>query len=144
MNGYMSRISLDVLTKNEQRIFQQLQLFRQDGYLADGTALALQIQHRRSYDFDIFVAKPISAIFQRKVERIFGDVDFYVDTPEQVSFKTKNNIAVTFVTYYYKLIFPQIRTKSINLANVFDIAADKAHTVGRRAIWRDYVDFLSC
>jgi hypothetical protein len=28
----------------------------------------------------------------------------------------------------------------MSLATVQDIAADKAHTIGRRAIWRDYVD----
>lgn len=33
-------------------------------------------------------------------------------------------------------------TASINLASVFDIAAEKAQTLGRRAIWRDYVDLF--
>lgn len=125
MNGYMSKISLDALTKREQDVFQNLLQFRKDGYLADGTALALQIAHRRSYDFDIFVAKPVGAILRKKVAQVFGKVDFYVDTSEQISFKTKENIAVTFVTYYYQLLFPQVRTGSINLANVLDIAADR-------------------
>lgn len=138
----MSKIHLDVLTKPEQDVFAQLLSFRKDGYLAGGTALALQIQHRRSYDFDIFVAKPVGAIFRKRVKQIFGKVDFYVDTSEQISFRTKENIAVTFVTYYYQTLFPQTRTESVNLANVADIACDKAHTVGRRAIWRDYVDLF--
>lgn len=29
-----------------------------------------------------------------------------------------------------------------SLASVKDIAADKAHTIGRRAAWRDYVDIF--
>lgn len=33
-----------------------------------------------------------------------------------------------------------IQTSSIPLASVQDIAADKAMTIGRRAVWRDYVD----
>lgn len=142
MKGFMSKISLDVLTEKEREVFRQLSFFKQYGYLAGGTALALQIYHRRSYDFDVFTKGPILSPLRKKVEGIFGKVDFYVDTSEQISFKTKDAIAVTFVTYDYPPLFPLLHTESINLASTHDIAADKAHTIGRRAIWRDYVDLF--
>ncbi|PIU03643.1 hypothetical protein COT44_02015 [Candidatus Shapirobacteria bacterium CG08_land_8_20_14_0_20_39_18] len=40
------------------------------------------------------------------------------------------------------LILPLIKTEFLDLASVADISADKAITIGRRAVWRDYVDFF--
>lgn len=145
MRGFISKISLDVLTKTEQDVFSKLSLFKTYGYLAGGTALALQLKHRRSYDFDVFVKKPIQRLLRRKVDKVFGKVDFYVDTSEQISFKTREAIAVTFFTYYFPRIAPSVRggtIDTISLASVLDIAADKAHAIGRRAVWRDYVDLF--
>lgn len=138
----MSRIHPDVLDEAQWSVFSKLVSFKDYGYLAGGTALALQIAHRRSFDFDVFVKNSISKSLRKKVRDIFGIVDFYVDTSDQISFKTYNNSAVTFVWYYYPLLDPPVRTDSINLASVHDIAADKAHTIGRRAVWRDYVDLF--
>lgn len=138
----MSKIYLDVLDEPKQRIFAKLASFTRYGYLAGGTALALQIQHRRSFDFDVFVKRAINNNLRQKAINIFGRVNFYVNTSDQISFKTSDDISITFVWHYYPLLFPSIRTNSINLACVNDIAADKAHTIGRRAIWRDYVDLF--
>lgn len=138
----MSKIYLELLDKKRREVFRRLSQFKKQGYLAGGTALALQINHRKSVDFDIFVGKAVDNTLRLKIERIFGKQDFYVDTADQISFKLSGNIGVTFVWYYYKSLFPLIQTPSLALASVFDIVADKAHTIGRRAVWRDYVDFF--
>lgn len=142
MKGFMSKIYLDVLDEPKQRVFAKLASFKRHGYLAGGTALALQIQHRRSFDFDVFVKRAVNNNLKRKVINVFGRVDFYVNTSDQISFKTSDDISVTFLWYYYPLLSPSIQTDSIRLACVNDIAADKAHTIGRRAVWRDYVDLF--
>ncbi len=136
----MSKIYLDVLDEKKQRVFQNLSFFKRYGYLAGGTALALQIQHRRSYDFDVFTNKQVSNSLRKKASDVFGKINYYVDSSDQISFRTKDDIAITFVWYYYKTLYPLVVTNAINLASVYDIAADKAHTIGRRAVWRDYVD----
>lgn len=137
----MLSIHREVLDKKRILLFNKLRAFRSYGYLAGGTALALQIGHRRSVDFDIFIPKPLSNIFTNEVLSILGksstvrmnSSDFvFIQTPEQVEFN--------FVYYWYPSLNPTIPTKSISLASVSDIAADKAHTIGRRAVWRDYVD----
>ena len=138
----MSKIYQEILDKSRLKVFNILSHFRVDGYLAGGTALALQLNHRKSVDFDVFVGKAISNAFKLKVKRIFGEVDFYVNTSDQISFSTSDHIEVTFVWYYFKPLFPYVKTKFLNLASVYDIAADKAHTIGKRAVWRDYVDFF--
>lgn len=138
----MSKIYLDVLDEKKQRVFQNLSLFKRYGYLAGGTALALQIKHRISFDFDVFVYKQINNSLRKKSADVFGKTDFYVNTSDQISFKTKDDISITFVWYFYKTLYPLVTTNAISLASVYDIAADKAHTIGRRAVWRDYVDLF--
>lgn len=126
-----------------QRIFRELSAFGTYGYLAGGTALALQIGHRKSVDFDVFVSKAIANQFRLKVKQQFGAVDFSVDTGDQITFTTKEDVGITFVWYYYHLLHSPVTTNGLPLASVEDIAADKAHTVGRRAVWRDYVDLYT-
>ena len=142
MKGVMSKIHLDILDEKQQVVFSKLSFFKRYGYLARGTALALQIQHRKSFDFDVFVKKSVDRNLKNKIKKVFGNVTYYVDTSDQVSFKTKDDISVTFVWYPYLHLFSLVRTSSISLSIVNDIAADKAHTIGRRAVWRDYVDLF--
>lgn len=138
----MSKIYLEILDKERQEVYQALANFKYFGYLAGGTALSLQIQHRKSFDFDVFVSKPISTLLRAKVKDVFGEVNYYTDSTDQISFVTQNNINVTFLWYYFKKLFPVITTNALSLASVQDIAADKAYTIGRRAVWRDYIDLF--
>ncbi len=142
MNDTMSKIHLELLDKERKKIFNDLSVFKQRGYLAGGTGLALQLNHRISEDFDIFVYKEIDNRLRLTIEKTFGNVDFYINTADQVSFKTNRGVKVTFLWYYYKPLFPMVKATGLPLVSVFDIAADKAQTIGRRAIWRDYVDLF--
>ena len=138
----MSKIYLEILDEPRQKIFELLSKFKKEGYLAGGTALALQIKHRKSVDFDVFIDKPVTNYLRIKAKKIFGPLTFYIDTSDQISFTTPEDVGVTFVWYIYKPILPLIKTSSIPLASISDIASDKAHTIGRRAVWRDYVDLF--
>lgn len=142
MRDAMSKIHLEILDETRKAAWKKLSPFVRQGYLAGGTALALQINHRKSVDFDIFINKAVDNRLHRKVEKIFGKNDYYVNTGDQISFTTRDGIGITFVWCYYKLLYPVVHTSSLPLASVYDIAADKAHTIGRRAVWRDYVDFF--
>jgi len=64
--------------------------------LAGGTALSLQITHRKSFDFDVFVGKEIDNKLRLEVKKVFGNVDFYVNSSDQISFATKRGINITF------------------------------------------------
>lgn len=138
----MSKIHLESLDKKRQEIFHQLSSFRNIGYLAGGTALTLQLNHRVSEDFDIFINKTVDNKLRLKVKEIFGEVNYYVDNSDQISFITKNGVKITFLWYYYNRLFSTVKTPIISLASVTDISADKAQTLGRRAVWRDYVDLF--
>ncbi len=142
MKDTMSKIYLESLDKTRQKFFQTLGIFKKVGYLAGGTALALQIYHRRSEDFDIFIERAIDNKLKLAIVKIFGEVSYYIDTSDQISFKTKEGISITFVWYYFQTIRPLVKTNSLFLSSIEDIAADKAKTLGRRVIWRDYVDLF--
>ena len=142
MHAAMSSIHLELLGKDRLSIFQRLRTFKQNGYLAGGTALALQIQHRKSFDFDVFVNRPISNKLRLAITRTFGSQTYTVNTEDQLTFSLGDISGITFLWYYWKPIAPLISTDSLDIASVLDIAADKAHTLGRRAVWRDYVDLF--
>jgi len=138
----MSKIHPEILDKERLSTFQKLTNFKNFGYLAGGTALALQIKHRKSFDFDIFTNKQINTTLKFKIKNIFGDVNYYVNSKDQISFSTKQNINITFLWYYFPIQTKLIPNDTIPLASIQDIATDKSHTIGRRAAWRDYVDIF--
>ena len=138
----MSNIHLELLGPSHQKIFTKLGQFRDVGYLAGGTALMLQIQHRKSVDFDVFIRHAMDNRFRLSVEKVFGKQNLEVNSEDQITFSPQSSTAVTFLWYYWKPLRPLISTEALPLASIEDIAADKAHTLGRRAVWRDYVDLF--
>ena len=48
-----------ILNPAQEKLLPLLKMFRNEFYLAGGTAIALQIGHRKSVDFDLFSAKKI-------------------------------------------------------------------------------------
>ncbi len=138
----MSEIHLEILDKQRKEVFKKLGEFA-PAYLAGGTALSLQIYHRKSFDFDIFVDNPLTKTLIKKCQTLFGkNIDIIRESSDQISMITPNNIKLDFVYYWYQQLQPLIETSSISLASIEDIAADKSASLGRRAVWRDYVDLF--
>jgi hypothetical protein len=52
----------NVLTNDQLKLSPLIRQYANDFYLADGTAIALQIGHRRSIDFDLFTYKPFDSM----------------------------------------------------------------------------------
>lgn len=137
----MSKLILETLDNKRIETFEKLKSFREIGVLGGGTALALQIGHRKSYDFDIFTNELIDKSVWKKVKNIFGEKSYKtLDTPEQLNLVTENGINVTFFKDDYKSIYPTIENDSISLMDIRDIATNKAFIQGKRPKWRDYVD----
>jgi len=136
----MSKIYLELFDSERKRVFDKLKIFADIGYLAGGTALGLQLKHRISYDFDIFISHAIDNTLRQRINILFPEAAYSLNTADQINLKTKENIKVSFIWYYFPLLNPPIQTESLSLATLEDIAADKACTIGRRAVWRDYVD----
>lgn len=139
----MSKIYLDILGSEQKRIFEKLRDFGKEGVLGGGTAISLQISHRQSFDFDIFLSKPIPKALFKKAQEVFGpNLEKLIDSRDQLTFLINRKTAVTFLYYYFPPLHPLVKTEIINLFDLWDLASDKAATIGRRGIWRDYVDLF--
>lgn len=61
---------------------------------------------------------------------------------KQINIITADDILINLVFYPFKPLFKNVKTFSLPLFSIKDIALDKAFTIGRRALWRDYVDMF--
>ena len=111
----------------------------QDTYLAGGSAISLQLGHRKSIDLDFFTRHEFNEdqwiqkleksysleLFSKDWQTIIGDIE-----------------SVKFSLFYYK--YPLIKNltpfENIKLASLEDLAAMKLDTVMSRGTKRDLVD----
>lgn len=137
------KIQLSILDSHRQEIFSKLyKVLGDEYYLAGGTALALQIGHRESFDFDLFCNKAITFTLKNKIIKAFADSRprMLVDTADELTL-TINDIKITLLNYYWEPLFNLVKNKGvIPLLSIKDIAATKAYALGRRGNYRDYFD----
>jgi len=130
----------EVLDERNKEIFFRLKRFG-DFYLAGGTALALQIGHRISVDFDLFSGEEIPSALLQKTKKVFIDknvVPSVNNSGELTVFVGDSK--VTFLCYPFPVMFDLINYEGIQLLSIKEIAATKAYTIGRRGSLKDYVD----
>lgn len=139
----MSKLHFNLLSDNQEKCLEILKNFSKYGVLGGGTALMLQLAFRKSFDFDIFTPKPISKQFLYKVKKYFESINIIVNTADELSFVSlPHQVKVSFIYYPYKPIYKAIPSDYISIFDWRGIALDKAHTIGRRGVWRDYVDLF--
>ena len=137
----MSIIYPEIFDKNRASVFQKLANFKKLGVLSGGTAIALQIKHRKSFDFDIFIEEKTSQNLRGEIKETFaGGYQVILDREFQLDISLPQNIKLTFLYYPYSPLHPLLETDPINLFALEDLASSKALTIGRRGTWRDYVD----
>lgn len=110
-------------------------------YLAGGTALALQLGHRTSLDFDFyspekFDNQQVCQVFKKQFLNIFLAKEQLENTWQAKVMGI--NISVFY--YPYKLISPLIDFTPVKLASYEDIAAMKIVAIIQRAKQRDFFD----
>ena len=133
----------EALTKKAEVIFPKLSKFK-NFYLVGGTALALQIGHRISVDFDMFTYdEDISTLkLLQKVKHIFDRLNVFVAlrTPDQLNVSV-DGIRTTFFHYPYPVIGKLIKYRDVPMISVIELAAMKAFSIGKRLSYKDYVDW---
>ena len=130
------------MDEGRKAVFEKLSVFSKYGYLAGGTALALQIGHRQSVDFDVFTYEPMTKSLLTRIKTELPPKELLLNQQDQYSFSIEHGIEITFIWFEQKLLDPVVSTSSLPLASIRDISANKAYTIGRRALWRDYVDIF--
>ncbi len=139
----MSKIYLEIFDRERLRVFKKLGSFKKTGVLGGGTAIALQIKHRKSFDFDIFIKSKTTDYLRQKIRKVFGHSSQIIkDITNQIDIITPGEVKISFVKYPYPPLHPLVMTTSINLFSLHDLASNKAYAIGRRGTWRDYVDMF--
>lgn len=142
MPRHTSRPYLEILDQSRQRLFNALRKLPRGGILGGGTALALQIGHRRSFDFDFFYDKRIKKEWLRDIRSSFGSsfVRTVVDHEDELTVVLEPDIKLTLLHYPFPRIHQTRVIEGIRVFHLYDIATAKAYAIGRRGAWRDYVD----
>jgi hypothetical protein len=145
----LSAPNWDAVTPKMQRLLLHIgeQAFSHRFYLAGGTALSLQVGHRRSVDFDFFsttdevdersrneIIAAISSFPTQIIENVSGNLLLLVD-----------GIYTGFFGYGYPLVGEPIRCKNVLLASLRDIGLMKFDALISRGSRKDFYDlfFLS-
>lgn len=131
---------LEALTQNSKSLLPRLGKFS-EFYLAGGTALALQIGHRISVDFDLFSEAEIEKNLLPKVKRVYTDVPISVsvNNPDELTVFIQET-KVTFLHYPFPTFSVLDVYEGIRVLTIPEIAATKAYTIGRRGSYKDYID----
>ena len=130
----------EALTNEGLELFPKLAAFG-DFYLAGGTALALQIGHRLSVDFDLFSDGPIDGTLLSKMKKVFAEVPVepVINNPDELT-ALVGTVKTTFLSYPFPVIESFVVVDSLRMLSVKEIGATKAYTIGRRGSYKDYVD----
>ncbi|PIS07966.1 hypothetical protein COT78_00585 [Candidatus Berkelbacteria bacterium CG10_big_fil_rev_8_21_14_0_10_43_13] len=133
----------EILDQKRLDLLPLFKPFKDDFYLAGGTALALQIGHRDSIDFDFFSSRSFSTeeLFH-KVEQVFADHRI-VKTQEEkdtLTLVVDENIKLSFFSYPYRLVEPLLDENNFNMASVGEVGAMKLSAITSRSVLKDYVD----
>jgi hypothetical protein len=137
-------IHYSILDAERIDILPLLTPFKELGfYLAGGTALALQIGHRDSIDFDFFCPQPFDTLtLFSTFENIFSGHTL-LKTQEELNtleVTVDEKIKLSFMTYKYPLIAPVVPTDFFDLAFITDIGCMKLSAITSRTAYKDYVD----
>ncbi len=111
-----------------------------DFYLVGGTALSLQIGHRKSIDIDFFTNHSFNAL---QLHDLLADkFNFKRMYVEKNTLKgTINEVFVDFITHKYPLCESLIIEEGVRMASMADIAAMKINAIiGSGERLKDFVD----
>lgn len=110
-------------------------------YLVGGTALALQIGHRLSFDIDLHGKVPLD--YENLVKELeqLGKV-VPIKEFDKVHQFVINDVRVDIVNRNYSLIKPILKIDGIRMASLEDIAAMKIYAIESRGYRRDFVDLF--
>ncbi len=151
--GKTFQARLDTLPDSQKRLWPELDAVPDHFVLYGGTALALQLGHRISEDFDFFSSEGFDPGRLRSLLPFFRDLD--VANPEVWVHRKQDNLeafverggGVVKVAFFgglsnLKRIEDPLRAigSRVRIASLVDLAGMKMRVIQMRANWKDYVD----
>lgn len=136
-----TNLRFEVLPKRQRELFESLsqETWVNKFYLAGGTALALQLGHRKSVDFDFFIPKAFNVLYLKNRVKSLGDFKIYSENEDTIHGEL-NSIEISFFSIPYYLIDDAVEYRSLRIASKKDIAAMKLAAVSSRGSKKDFID----
>lgn len=134
-------LHIEILNEWQKELFDKLKASRliENYYLAGGTALALQLGHRYSEDFDFFTENDFDVNdLSYQLARDFNFNKISEDTNTLIG--VIDSVRVSFLGFKYKTIGKFILNDYIRIASIQDIACMKLSAITQRSIKKDFVD----
>lgn len=131
----------DTISPKTKRVYEKIGKVAglKNFYLAGGTALALQLGHRRSIDLDFFCYKKF--VISRLKTHLSRQVKISLRAEEEGTLHiVVGGVRVSFLHYPYSLSYPKIKYEYNYLADWRDIAVMKLDAVSSRGSKKDFID----
>jgi predicted nucleotidyltransferase component of viral defense system len=133
----------NILDKKRLDLLPFFKNFKKDFYLGGGTALALQMGHRDSVDFDFFGKEDIDTkkLFDF-IKEIFKEhkISKIQEERNTLGILIDGSVKLSFFGYKYDLVNKFVEEENFRLASVDDIACMKFSAITGRASNKDYID----
>jgi hypothetical protein len=130
----------EILSSNQKNLLPLIHNFSDLFFLIGGTAIALQLGHRRSIDLDLasFSKLNIDQI-RNNIREKFKIKSTLVESPTELSIVI-SDVKITFLYYPFEFSAIDNFNDIIKIPDLITLGALKSFALGRRAKWKDYVD----
>lgn len=142
--------NLSILPKAQQMLWEKLGFLKELSFvLYGGTAIALQLGHRISVDFDFFSSEELNKnqLISHFIQ--LGVLNITQDTKNTLTFNlTQASQESVKVSFFGGITFGQVNpphitnNNSIAIASLEDLLATKLKTILQRAEFKDYFDIV--
>ena len=134
-------LKIEVLPDEQRKLFNHLAECNwiSDFYLAGGTALALQLGHRQSIDFDFFTRESFGREEIKTHCSSLGSMELYSEDKNTLHVGV-NGIRLSFFRYDIPLLEDRKVFKEITIASLLDIALMKLVAISGRGSKKDFFD----
>lgn len=130
----------EVLTSAQKELLPLVGRFSDKFCLIGGTAVALQLGHRRSIDFDLLTTSELKINdIRNTIGKEFKVDSVLVDETNEFTLAV-NKVKFTFLKYPFNVHASVHYKNIIKMPNLLSLGAMKAYALGRRAKWKDYID----
>ncbi|MCX8473061.1 MAG: nucleotidyl transferase AbiEii/AbiGii toxin family protein, partial [Sediminibacterium sp.] len=131
-----------ILNPEQKQLLILLKNFYKEYYLVGGTAIALQIGHRESVDFDLFNNNnPSLFSIKKTITKYPFNNRLIYSNKEQVHFII-HNVKFTFFNYPFNIKATIDFENFCRMPDLLTLAAMKTLAMAQRSKWKDYVDLF--
>ena len=140
MKNIINVMHEEILAPLQKKLLPLLKTFSGTFGLIGGTAIALQLGHRRSVDFDLISFSKLQGDNIRSIIKKNHTIESTIVDEKNELTLVVDGVKITFLHYPFHIEFEEEFNEIIRMPNLLSLASMKAFALGRRAKWKDYVD----